>query len=84
MRFNFESEKNTTDRVKKLSEENPTKYLIVDVVFGVVDVTIKSYLLPDAPSHVHPKFKGYWKNGAFKKFSEKQIIKDQNIGIIGN
>ena len=75
----FTSEQDVRNKAIELSKTG--EYVLVDVSFGKVIYSIASYVDAEAPSMVHPKFKGYFHKGTFKPFSHKQIVRHQNIGV---
>ena len=66
------------EKVRELSThpENKGKYLIATIIFNEVHLSIKSYLGEQAPSST--VFDWYALNGRIRKFTDKQVIADQN------
>ena len=79
---------NSDDLKKKMKEISlkDNKVRTVQVIFGRAFVNvydspskIPHYAVGDTGGALHPELKGYWQNGVLKPFSEKLVIKHQNI-----
>ena len=76
---------NETDLRKALvatSEASPQLYVYAKSTFAEAFIVTMKRLNPQAPTDamILSDGRSYWKNGKQKKFTQKQIIADQQIG----